>query len=251
MIRKLVLVAALLSATAISNAQTLLAGWDFQTTTNGGTAVAAAPNTPTTLLANFGTQAGTAAIYANGTNGSSTFTTATSGNEITAFGGTSSVNTGSGFSTTTTTGAVAFIYQSSAPTNGKAITIKLSMSGYQDLVLSYATQKTSTGFNSNQWAYSTDGSNFTNFGSTVVPATSFASVTLSTLTAVNNSSSVWLRYTFGGASGTSQNNRLDNIQINATAIAVPEPSTYAALAGAAALLGVLVHRRRQRSVAKS
>lgn len=125
------------------------------------------------------------------------------------------------------------------------------MSGYEDLVVSYATQKTSTGFNSNQWAYSTDGSSFTNFGSTVVPASSFSTVTLSTLSAVNNSSSVWLRYTFGGASGTSQNNRLDNIQFVATASAVPEPSTYAALAGAAALCGVMLHRRRQRLAAKA
>lgn len=35
------------------------------------------------------------------------------------------------------------------------------------------------------------------------------------------------------------------------ASAVPEPSTYAALAGAAALVGVMVHRRRQRLAAKA
>jgi hypothetical protein len=249
MIRILFLAAAVLSSTVIGSAQTLIAGWDFQTTTNGGTAVAAAPSTPTTLLANFGTQAGTAAIYANGTNGSSTFTTATSGNEITAFGGSGTVNIGTGFSTTTTTGALAIVYQAASSTNGKGITFKLSMTGYENLAISYATQKTSTGFSSNQWSYSTDGTNFTNFGSAVNPATSFASVTLSgVLSSVNNASSVWIKYTFGGATTSSGNNRLDNIQFTATAI--PEPSTYAAMAGVAALLGVMFHRRRQQQAAK-
>ncbi len=126
------------------------------------------------------------------------------------------------------------------------------MTGYQDLVVTYATQKTNTGYTGNQWAYSTDGTNFTNFSNPVAPASSFASVTLSTLTAVNNASSVWLRYTLTGSTGTSQNNRLDNIQFNAaTYSAVPEPSTYAALAGAAALCGVMLHRRRQRLAAKA
>ncbi len=51
----------------ITQAQTLIAGWDFQTTSNGGTLIAAAPSTATTLNANFGS----GAIYLNGSNGSS------------------------------------------------------------------------------------------------------------------------------------------------------------------------------------
>ena len=56
--------------------QTQLAGWTFDST-------AAAPSTPSSVSANLGTQSGTAFIYADGTNGSSTWITATSGNELT------------------------------------------------------------------------------------------------------------------------------------------------------------------------
>jgi hypothetical protein len=61
--------------------QTQLAGWTFDTT-------AAAPSTPSSVSANLGTQSGSAFVYADGTNGSSTWITATSGNELTTFAGT-------------------------------------------------------------------------------------------------------------------------------------------------------------------
>lgn len=47
----------------------LIAGFDFQTTSSGGTAVLAATNTPTVFNANVGS--GT--LYMNGTNGSSSW----------------------------------------------------------------------------------------------------------------------------------------------------------------------------------
>ena len=59
----------------------LIAGWDFQTTTSGGTAVAASPNTPTLFNANVGS----GALYLNGSEGSSAWLAAT---ELNAFGGT-------------------------------------------------------------------------------------------------------------------------------------------------------------------
>ena len=226
--------------------QILLAGWDFQTTTNGGTAAAANPNAPTVYFANFGTQAGSAAIYLNGTNGSSTWTSAATSPEITTFSGTAVNTAGTSFSTTTSGAASLALANSSA--NGKSIVFLLSMANYKDLVISYATQKTSTGFNANQWSFSTNGTSFTDFGTSINPGTSFASITLSTLTPTNNASSVWIKYTLSGATATSGNNRLDNIQFSATAI--PEPSTYAALFGTLALAGVVIHRRR-RMAAKS
>ncbi|MBS0631309.1 MAG: hypothetical protein JSS11_05305 [Verrucomicrobia bacterium] len=63
-LRGLVLTLALLGASlAQVRAQTtLLAGWDFTTTTNGGTSAATTP-LPSAFAANFGTQAGTAGIY--------------------------------------------------------------------------------------------------------------------------------------------------------------------------------------------
>jgi len=71
----------------------LVAGWDFQTITTGGTAVAAQPNTPRVYNANFGS--GT--IYLDGSNGSSDWLSTQFG----GFAGTA-VNAGSEFSTATT-----------------------------------------------------------------------------------------------------------------------------------------------------
>ncbi|MBS4013732.1 MAG: Ig-like domain-containing protein [Bacteroidetes bacterium] len=101
--------------------------------------------------------------------------------------------------------------------NGNYIQLEFSMSGYVNLVLSYWTQKTATGFISNQWSWSTDGTNYTNFGSVVNPALSPGGViTISAPANLNNSSTVYLRYTLSGASADTGNNRIDNIQLNAT-----------------------------------
>jgi hypothetical protein len=114
--------------------------------------------------------------------------------------------------------------------NGDFLTLAFSMSGYKDLVLTYATRRTSTGFNSNQWAYSTDGLSFTPLGSPVNPTTSttFSLITrdFSSVSSLNDDSTVFLRYTLNGATNSSGNNRMDNIQLNAspTATVVSEPS---------------------------
>lgn len=189
----------------------LIAGWDFQTTTSGGTAVVGAPSCPTTLVANFGS--GT--LYLNGSNGSSTWITATSGNELTAFGGTA-VNAGIGFSTTTTgTTALAVIGGTSLSANGKKMVFKFSMSGRKDLVVSYAAQKTTTGFTTHLWETSQDGSNWITAETKTIAATSFALTTLTTITSLDNASTAYLRLTVTGATNATGNNRIDNIQLNA------------------------------------
>lgn len=72
------------------------------------------------------------------------------------------------------------------------------------------------------------------------------SITLSSgLSGLSNQSNVWLRIVALAAStgsGSRDTVGLDNLSITATAI--PEPSTYAAIAGAVALLGVLAIRRK-------
>src|SRR4051812_5628155 len=100
-----------------SDAQTRLASWTFDATP-------AAPNTPTVLvpMANADPQSATAALFANGTNGSSTWNTTTTGNEITALGGTSSNDPRGG---TAIAGNALTLANSAA--NGKSIVIKFSM----------------------------------------------------------------------------------------------------------------------------
>ncbi|MBS1595487.1 MAG: hypothetical protein JST90_14315 [Bacteroidetes bacterium] len=216
---RLFLAVIFLACTQYLSAQTLLAGWDFQTTSGGGTAAAAAPSAPTTYVANFGS--GT--IYMNGTNGSSTWITTTSGNEVTSFAGTAT-NAGTGFATSTSSPACLAIVGGTGGTaaNGKYIIFKFSMTGYQNLVVSYATQGTSTGFNTQTWEYSTDGTTWTTAQAIGSIPTSFGLKTLSTITGLDNATNAYLRLTPTGASSASGNNRIDNIQFNATAL----PSTY-------------------------
>lgn len=196
-------------------AQTLLAGWDFQTTSNGGTAIAAAPNTPTVIQANFGT--GT--MYLNGNFGSATWTTGTTGNQVTAFSGTT-VNAGAGFSGTTTGAAALALVNSSA--NGKSVVFAINMANYASLQISYATQRTSSGFTSQAWEYSTNATNWFPLSTISTLPTSFGAQTINTGNALNNSATAYLRLTVNGATTTSGNNRLDNIQFLAT-VSLPAP----------------------------
>ncbi|MBP6624120.1 MAG: putative Ig domain-containing protein, partial [Chitinophagaceae bacterium] len=193
--------------------QTLLAGWDFQTTTNGGTAAAAAPSTPTTFVANFGT----GSLYLNGTNGSSTWITATSGNQLTSFGG-SALNAGAGFSTVTSGASSLSVLSNVA--NGKSMVFSVNMTSYSNLVISYVTQRTASGFTTQTWEYSTNGTTWNPIQAVSVP-TGYTTQTLSTVTGLNNSATALVRLTVTGATTTTGNNRIDNVQFNVSTLAAP------------------------------
>lgn len=186
--------------------QTLVAGWTFDTTDS-------APNTPKVVTANIGSQTGSATIYADGTNGSSNWLSTASNPELTSFAGSTlndprtPANSGSAYS----------IANSSA--NTKKIILKVSMTGYENPILSFSTRGTSTGFSTHQWAWSVDGTLFTNFGTnTAVTTTTFLTRTLdlSAINGVDNVANLYIRLTVSGASNSSGNNRIDNILIEAT-----------------------------------
>ena len=102
--------------------------------------------------------------------------------------------------------------------NGNHIMVEFTMEGYTDLEISYWTRKTSTGFNNNQWAWSTDGENFTDFGPVINPIDDSGGevMVLNAPAEINNAPNVYLRYTLNGATSGSGNNRIDNLQLNAT-----------------------------------
>jgi len=127
------------------------------------------------------------------------------------------------------------------PGNGSSITFNTDLAAFADPIISFATQRTGTGFNSVQLAYSTDGSNFTNFGGAYPASSSFYihSFHRSSITALDGASNAVFRLTFSGATSSSGNNRIDNLQINATS--VPAPAA-AALMG---LGGLFIGRRRR------
>jgi hypothetical protein len=92
--------------------------------------------------------------------------------------------------------------------------------------------------------------NFTQIGSTYTTGIPFNATSYSvnsvTLSALNNqSSNVYVRVR--GTIGTGQSGSLDTIGLddfNLSYSAIPEPSTYAAMAGTVALFGAVWHRRR-------
>ncbi|MFT3785640.1 MAG: hypothetical protein QM770_05675 [Tepidisphaeraceae bacterium] len=100
--------------------------------------------------------------------------------------------------------------------NNTAIFITTNTAGKQNIAISFAGRGTSTGFNTGAWAYSTDnGANYTSFtGNTASTSTTYAVASVAAPAGAANASSVIFRYTVSGATSTSGNNRIDNLQIN-------------------------------------
>jgi len=130
--------------------------------------------------------------------------------------------------------------------NGSTLTFLINLTGYADPILTFATQRTSTGFSSNQVSYSTDGTTFTNFSAAYIPATAFAlqSFDFSSIDALDGVASAYFRITLNGATSGAGNNRFDNFQINATEIPsapVPTPALLPGLVG----MGIAALRKFQ------
>ena len=133
--------------------------------------------------------------------------------------------------------------------NGRHITFNVSTLGFTDIVVSFATQGTSTGFNSNQFQYSLDGTTFVDFGPPYTPASAFGSVpvvfTLSSIVGLNDNANAAFRIVFNGASSATGTNRIDNFVVEGSPSGVPEPATAVLLlSGLSGLYGL---RRRRRN----
>jgi hypothetical protein len=137
--------------------------------------------------------------------------------------------------------------------NGRNITFNVSTAGFSNIIVSLATQGTSTGFNSNQFQYSLDGISFIDFGLPYVPLTAFGSVplvfTLASIAGLNNNPNAAFRIIFNGATSSTGNNRLDNIVVEGTtetSATIPEPTTALLLLTGLGSLYKLKRRRLQK-----
>jgi|GEM_PF-828293 len=107
--------------------------------------------------------------------------------------------------------------------NNKRLFFNFSSEGFEDLIFSFWSQRTGTGFNSNTIEYSTDGSSFTPFPitPTYTPSLSPGSILnydLSSVTNINDQTGLVIRITFAGASNAGGNNRIDNVTLEGNPI---------------------------------
>lgn len=108
--------------------------------------------------------------------------------------------------------------------NGNGFVLHLPTTGYKDVKLTYWMRRTSTGFDSLQIEYSTNGTTFNphvkspryNFGSS--SAGLLDTFDFSAITAANNNPSFKIRFTLYKATSASGNNRYDNIVLEGTQI---------------------------------
>lgn len=122
--------------------------------------------------------------------------------------------------------------EATSPVDGPnaSIVLKFDFTSLQNPVLSFATQRTSTGFGGattpDTIDYSTDGVHYLTFAS-YSPAASFSTQTfdLSAINVLDGASTAFIRMSLIGATSNAGNNRIDNIQLNASPLtAVPEAS---------------------------
>lgn len=102
--------------------------------------------------------------------------------------------------------------------NNGSLQLNISTNGYKDLILSYATRMTNSGFQSQRVEFSVDGGEtWTLIGTQgALGHTNFALVSydLSEFEEINNKPNVIIRITVSGAGADNGNNRFDNIAID-------------------------------------
>lgn len=134
--------------------------------------------------------------------------------------------------------------------NGRHLTFNVSTVGFSNIVVSFATQGTATGFNSNQFQYSLDGITFVNFGPPYTPASAFGSApivfSLAGIAGLNDNANAAFRIVFNGASSATGTNRIDNFVVEGSPSGIPEPTTAVLLLSGLTGLYRLRKRRTKR-----
>ncbi|MCB2408983.1 T9SS type A sorting domain-containing protein [Hymenobacter lucidus] len=106
--------------------------------------------------------------------------------------------------------------------NGKAIVLNVSTVGYADPTLTYAAQRTSTGFTTHTVEYSTDGTNYTNIASLSIPGSfGLQTVSFAAIAAADDNPNFKVRITLSGSTAATSNNRIDNLKLSGTDAAAP------------------------------
>lgn len=239
----------LLLAASANAASLLLAGWDF--TNIDDSALTTAANW-SDVTASDAVSNGT--MYMDGTNGSTAFVNnGALGSVITAtanvpqnftistrtFNNQLSANpaTSQQFQNGFIADASGGIFSFNTSTNGAGIATSFQLSYAAGL------ENNATDTVSILWEYSFNGTDFTTIGTDIIDSVTSNGGELNVLDVTNASNEIWFRGTLSGITGSNPL-QLDNVQIIGDV--VPEPSTYAMIAGVA-VLGLAYVRRRRRS----
>ena len=113
------------------------------------------------------------------------------------------------------------------PSNTKNLVLDLPTKGYNKIVLQFATARSNNGANIQNYTYTIDGTNYTNTGliktahnpkadlTPPLPDVDLVTLDFSSIPAVNNNPNFKVKIEFAGdaATGTTGNNRFDNITL--------------------------------------
>lgn len=191
-----------------AKAQTLVHYWNFNTSTSESTLL-----TPTTTLVS-----GATVVHNSGTN-SGGFTSAI---QITS-------NTGQGFDNTNPNArngdAAATHLRFNNPIGGNLV-FSLPTTGFQNIMVKYATRRSGSGAHNQVIDYSLDGTNFTNL-TTLQPVDgdpTLQTLDFTSIAGANNNPNFKVRISFTqGGGGLEGNNRFDNFTLDGTSLADNQP----------------------------
>ena len=131
--------------------------------------------------------------------------------------------------------------------NGVILELHVSTLGFENVTVSWAWQRSDTGFNDDVIQESIDGTTFQGFSFSFIQTNFFGGVHISygAGSPFNNNPFFALRITLNGATSEAGNIRFDNIVVTGTQI-VPEPATIVLLSMGVAGAAAEVRRRRAR-----
>ena len=122
------------------------------------------------------------------------------------------------------------------PSDTRSLEMDLPTVGFNKIVVQFATARSGSGATTQNYSYTTDGSNYVNTGLSVNsfnpdsdPAAALVTLDFSAIASVNNNPNFKLKIEFSGdtASGSSGNNRFDNVTVQGVAVPhVVDPNLY-------------------------
>lgn len=104
--------------------------------------------------------------------------------------------------------------------NGEHFILSVPTVGYESIVLTYASQRTATGFSTQTVHFTINGTDWIQIAEFTEIPTAFAlfTVNFSSVTGANNNPNFAVKFVLTGATAEAGNNRFDNISVNGTRI---------------------------------